>query len=70
MSTQGATEVKRGRGRPSAFPGQETRVAGFNLPVEVLDMLASEVGVTKETQNAIVAKAIQRFVSDRERKRS
>jgi hypothetical protein len=68
--TQGnATEVKRGRGRPASFPGQETRVAGFNLPIETLDMLAAEAETRGVTQNAVVAKAIERLVADSERKR-
>lgn len=50
---------KRGRGRPSAFPGQETTVMGTRIPVETQAALRSMVG-EDETINA----AINRIILD------
>jgi len=37
------TEIKRGRGRPESFPGQKTKMVGYNLPVETIELLQAEV---------------------------
>lgn len=61
MNSQVA-EVKRGRGRPESFPGVETRMAGFNLPVTVLEKLAVGAKKREITQNALVAKALEAYL--------
>jgi hypothetical protein len=58
-----ATEVKRQRGRPSAFPADiDTKMAGFKLPTATLQMLAKGAAKRELTQNAIVDRAIRAFL--------
>lgn len=60
-----ATETKRGRGRPQTFPGQKTRMAGFNLPVDTLDLLSASAESRDKTQNAIVDAALRAYCRKR-----
>lgn len=53
---------KRPRGRPRAFPDQKTRMSGFNLPVETLEMLSAASEARKLTQNAIVDRAVRAYL--------
>ena len=57
-----STQVKRGRGRPAAFPGVETSMAGFNLPDTTLARLAAGAKSRGITQNALVARAIEAYL--------
>lgn len=57
-----ATQTKRGRGRPASFPGQETRMAGFNLPVSTLERLSAGAEKRGITQNALVARAVEAYL--------
>lgn len=57
-----STQVKRGRGRPRAFPGVETRMAGFNLPDATLQRLAAGAKTRGITQNALVDRAINAYL--------
>lgn len=57
-----STETKRGRGRPASFPGQETRMAGFNLPTATLKRLAEGAETRKVTQNALVDRAVNAYL--------
>lgn len=70
MSTQ--TETKQ-RGRPASFT-QPTKMAGFNLPLETLAMLAAAVtkrnesrkeGVSRVNQNTLVDRALRAYLRDR-----
>lgn len=69
-----ATEVKRGRGRPESFPGVETKMTGFNLPVSTLELLSEAVvkrnkarkeGVSRVNQNTLVNTALRAFLRNR-----
>lgn len=66
-----ATEVKRGRGRPKAFPDVETIMAGFNLPTATLEKLRAGVesrnakraaGTPSVTQNTLVNRALLAYL--------
>jgi len=63
-STSTSTE-KRGRGRPASFPGQETKMAGFNLPVSTLNMLAAGAAAREVTQNTVVDRALRAYLRSR-----
>lgn len=65
MTSTTATEVKRGRGRPPAFPGQKTKMAGFNLPQETLELLSKTATERELTQNAIVDRAVRAYCRTR-----
>lgn len=60
-----ATEVKRGRGRPATFPNDETRMAGFNLPVATLELVRKTAEKREINQNALVNKALLAFCRTR-----
>lgn len=65
MSNSNTAEVKRGRGRPAAFPNEETKMAGFNLPVGTLELLAKGAADREVTQNTLVNRAIRAYVRGR-----
>lgn len=60
-----STETKRGRGRPRSFPDQQTKMAGFNLPVATLELLQEGARSRGVTQNALVDRAIRAYVRNR-----
>ena len=65
MTSATTTEVKRGRGRPPAFPDAKTKMAGFNLPVETLELLSATAKSRELTQNAIVDRAVRAYCRTR-----
>lgn len=64
------TETKRGRGRPESFPGVETKMAGYNLPVATLKLVTSTVEKRNKdrgskpriNQNQLVDRAIRAYL--------
>jgi hypothetical protein len=60
-----ATETKRPVGRPQSFPGQATKMAGFNLPVETLALLAEAAKSREVTQNTLVERALRSYLRNR-----
>jgi hypothetical protein len=60
-----ATETKRPVGRPQSFPGQSTKMAGFNLPVETLALLAETAKSREVTQNTLVERALRSYLRNR-----
>jgi hypothetical protein len=68
-----ATETKRGRGRPASFPNQETKMAGYNLPVETLDLVTEAVEKRNKdrgnkpriNQNQLVDRALRAYLRQR-----
>lgn len=65
MTVSSNTEVRRGRGRPRSFPDQQTKMAGFNLPVETLELLQEAAQARGVTQNALVDRAIRSLLRNR-----
>ena len=74
MNMTNSTETKRGRGRPCSFPGQETKMAGFNLPVATLELLTAAVekrntnrkeGQGRTNCNLVVDRALRAYLRDR-----
>ena len=65
MSSNTETEVRRGRGRPKAFPGVETAMAGFSLPVETLALLKTGAKAREITQNALLDRALRAYLRAR-----
>ena len=59
------TEVKRGRGRPRSFPDQTTKMAGFALPVETLELLQEGARSRNIPQNALLDRAIRSYLRSR-----
>lgn len=57
------TEVKRGRGRPATFPDQDTKMAGYNLPITTLEAVATEAARREWNQNALVNRALLSFLN-------
>ncbi len=66
--TNATVEVKRGVGRPATFPGQETKMAGFKLPIETLERLATRAEEKGLNQNDLVNRALTAYMRDRSRK--
>lgn len=58
-------EVKRGRGRPESFPNQETKMAGFNLPVATLDLVKQTSEKRSMPQNILVERALRAYLRTR-----
>lgn len=57
-----ATQTQtRGRGRPASFPDQETKMAGFNLPVTTLELIAKGASKRGVNQNILVERAIRAY---------
>lgn len=59
------TEAKRGRGRPQSFPGQETKMSGFNLPVATLELLKAGAKAREVGQNTLVDRALRAYLRER-----
>lgn len=58
-------EVKRGRGRPKSFPNVQTKMAGFNLPVETLELVSKTAEQREIPQNVIVERALRAYLRNR-----
>ena len=59
------TETKRGRGRPRSFPDQQTKLAGFALPLETLELLQEGARTRGIPQNALLDRAIRSYLRSR-----
>jgi len=57
-----ATQTTRPRGRPASFPDQETKMAGFNLPVATLDLVGAAAAKREINQNILVDRAIRAYL--------
>lgn len=60
--TNSTTIEKRGRGRPASFPNTETKMAGYNLPVETLEMVTKAAAKREVNQNILVDKALRAYL--------
>jgi hypothetical protein len=60
MST--STETKRGRGRPATFPTQNTKMAGYNLPVTTLEIVRKAAAKREVNQNLLVNRALLAYL--------
>lgn len=58
-------EVKRGRGRPKSFPNVETKMAGFNLPIETLELVQKVAEKRELPQNVLVERALRAYLRNR-----
>jgi len=54
--------AKRGRGRPASFPNQETKMAGYNLPVTTLDLVTKAAAKRGVNQNILVDRALRAYL--------
>jgi hypothetical protein len=57
-----STETKRGRGRPATFPNQETKMAGYNLPTDTLEMVRKAAAKREVNQNLLVDRALRAYL--------
>lgn len=65
MTNSNTTETKRSRGRPRSFPDQVTKMAGFSLPVDTLELLQAGAQARGVTQNALVDRALRAYLRSR-----
>jgi hypothetical protein len=55
-------ETKRGRGRPATFPNKATKMAGYNLPVETLELVRKAAAKREVNQNLLVDRALRAYL--------
>ena len=60
-----STEIKRGRGRPKSFPNTETKMAGYNLPIETLELVTKAAAKREVNQNILVDRALRAYLRER-----
>lgn len=58
-------EVKRSVGRPASFPNQETKMAGYNLPLTTLKLVSDAADKRDENQNILVDRALRAYLRTR-----